>query len=146
MNMTAESTTAPKWFKIIAITALIWNLLGVMAYIMQVTMSPEALAALPEAERLLYETVPSWATGAFAISVFGGTLGCIALFAKKASAFPLFIISLIGILTQMYHSFFMSNSFEVFGPGGAIMPVMVIVVAIYLIWLSQSAKSKGWIS
>ena len=56
------------------------------------------------------------------------------------------ILSLLGIITQMVHAFFMSNSFEVFGPGGAIMPVMVMLVAIYLVWFSMKARENGWIS
>jgi len=50
------------------------------------------------------------------------------------------------VLVQMFHSFFMSNSFEVFGPGGAVMPVMVMLIAIYLVWLSKRAQAQGWFS
>ena len=41
---------------------------------------------------------------------------------------------------------FMSKSFEVFGPGGMIMPIMVIVIAAYLVYLARQAKDKGWLS
>jgi hypothetical protein len=50
---------------------MIWNLLGVMAYTMQVTMSPEPLQALPENEKTLSESEPVWATSAFASAVWG---------------------------------------------------------------------------
>jgi hypothetical protein len=46
----------------------------------------------------------------------------------------------------MFHSFFMSKSFEVFGPGGLVMPVMVIVIAIYLVLLAARAKAHRWTS
>ena len=65
---------------------------------------------------------------------------------KKSWAVPLLGLSLLGIIVQMIHAFFISNSFEVFGPGSAIMPVMVILVAIYLLWLSMKAKKNGWIN
>ena len=37
-----ESTNnkAPKWFTIVAVVLFVWNLLGVMAYITQVMISP----------------------------------------------------------------------------------------------------------
>lgn len=144
----SESTSqlCPRWYWIVAGVGLVWNLMGVMAYIAQVTMTPEAMAELPEAERLLYEATPAWANGAFAIAVFGGALGCLALLLKKVWAVPLFIISLLGILVQMFYAFFMSNSFEVFGPGSAIMPGMVILIAIYLVWFARMAKTRGWIN
>ena len=71
--------TAPKWFMVVAAVLLVWNLLGVMAYVMQVTMSPETLAALPQEQRQLYESTPAWATAAFAVAVNFGALGCVLL-------------------------------------------------------------------
>jgi hypothetical protein len=140
------NTAAPKWFGIVSAIALVWNLLGLMAYVQQVTMSPETLAALPEAQRILMENVPSWSTAAFALSVNAGVLGCLALLLKKAWAMPLFLVSLVSVLVQMFYAFFMSNSYEVFGPGGMIMPIMVMAIAIYLVVLSRQAKASGWIS
>ena len=43
--MSEDTIKAPTWFTVVAAVLLVWNLLGVMAYISQVTMSPEALAA-----------------------------------------------------------------------------------------------------
>ena len=137
---------APKWFMVISVILLIWNLLGVMAYIAQVTMSPESLAALPDDQRQLYESTPAWATAAFAIAVNCGALGCLLLVLKKNLAGLFLQLSLAGILVQMFHSFFMSNSFEVFGPGGMVMPVMVLVIAIYLVILAAKAKAQRWTS
>jgi hypothetical protein len=137
---------APKWFMVVSVILLIWNLMGVMAYIAQVTMSPEALAALPEAERQLYETTPVWATAAFAIAVNCGALGCLLLVLKRNLAGLFLQLSLAGVLAQMFYAFFMSNSYEVFGPGGVVMPVMVIVIAIYLVLLAVRAKTHRWTS
>jgi len=58
---------APKWFMVVAAVLLVWNLIGVMAYIAQVMMSPESLAALPDEQRQIIENTPAWATAAFAI-------------------------------------------------------------------------------
>ena len=140
------NTKAPAWFMIAAVIFLVWNLFGVMAYIMQVTMSPDALAALSDEERLLFETTPAWATAAFAVAVNGGALGCLLLLLKRNLAGFFLQLSLAGVLVQMFHSFFMSQSFEVYGPGGMAMPVMVIIVAIYLVILAAMAKSNGWTS
>jgi len=136
----------PSWFKAVAIVSLIWNLMGVMAFIAQVSMTTEMLAALPQAEQDLYANVPLWATVAFACAVFGGAIGCIALMMKKSIATILFIISLLGISIQMFHSFFISNSFEVFGPGGLIMPTMIIIWAAALLVLAKKSQAQQWIS
>jgi len=137
---------APKWFMIVAVILLVWNLLGVMAYLMQVTMSPEVLATLPEAQLEILENTPAWATAAFAIAVNGGAIGCLLLVLKRNLAGFFLQLSLAGVLVQMFHSFFMSKSFEVFGPGGLVMPVMVIIIAIYLVVLASMAKVNHWTS
>ena len=135
---------APKWFMIVAAVLLVWNLLGVMAYVMQVMMSPETLAALPQEQRELYENTPVWATAAFAVAVNFGALGCVLLLLRRNLAGLFLQLSLAGVLVQMFHSFFMSKSFEVFGPGGLVMPVMVIVIAIYLVVLAAKARTNRW--
>ena len=136
----------PRSFWIISGVALAWNLTGVAAYIAQVTMTEDALMALPEAERMLFENMPAWATGAFAVAVFGGALGSLLLLLRKSWAVPVFIASLAGIVVQLYHSFFIARSIEVYGPGGLIMPAMVLVIGVFLVWYSRSATAKAWIS
>ncbi|MDZ4729274.1 MAG: hypothetical protein SH820_04965 [Xanthomonadales bacterium] len=139
-----SGSSAPKWFTIFAILALLWNLLGVMAFVMQATMSPEALAALPEAEQALYNNYPTWALVAFGVAVFGGALGSLLLALKKNVAGPVLLISLIGVLLQTGHSFFGAKAYEVYGPSSLIMPIMVVVIAIYLVMLAAKAKNNGW--
>jgi hypothetical protein len=143
--MTTTTNKPATWFWVVGVLSLIWNLMGVFAYITQVTMSPEALQALPDEERALYESAPSWATGAFAIAVWGGALGCLLLLLRRKLATPILIISLAGIVVQMYYNLFISNSMEVYGPGGMIRPIMVIAIAIFLIWFARKATANGWL-
>ncbi len=140
-----QSVKLPIWFWIIAGVALVWNLMGVGAYIAQVTMSPESMAVLSEAERTGYENAPAWAIGAFALAVFGGALGCVLLLLRNKIAIPVFGVSLAGIAVQMFHSFVIANSMAIYGPGAAIMPAMVVLIGAGLVWWSMNVKAKGWI-
>ncbi|MGX5202476.1 hypothetical protein [Aliikangiella sp. IMCC44632] len=128
--------------KTINIIALIWNILGLMAFIMHLSMSPEMISQLPPEQQALYTNVPDWLEIAFGAAVIGGTLGCIALLIGNAFAVPLFIISLIGVLAQNYHSFFMSNTFEVMGNSAMVMPILVILIAIYLVVYSLKLRKE----
>lgn len=140
------STNPPKLFYWISGAALVWNLLGIMAYVAQVTMTPEALAALPDGQRELYENMPSWATAAFAIAVNAGALGCLLLVLRKGLALPVLILSMAGVVVQMIHNFLLSDALSVMGPTSAIGPVVVVFIGAYLIWFANDAKGKGWIS
>jgi hypothetical protein len=147
--MSEESTISnvPKWFLGVAIASLIWNLLGVFAYLGQMYLmsNPEMLAELSVDEQNLYKDTPIWATIGFTLAVWGGALGSLLLILKKKAAKPVLIVSLAGILVQMYHSFFISNNFEVYGPGAAVMPVMIIIFGIGLVWLSDKSVKEGWL-
>lgn len=133
-------------FWIISVLALLWNLMGVMAYIAQVTMTPEALQALPLEEQQLFTDIPTWATAAFAIAVWGSFLGCILLLVRRKLAIRVFMVAFAGILVQMVHSLFISKSIEVYGPGyGATMPIMIFLIGAFLIWYSRKAASLGWL-
>jgi len=136
----------PKSYYWIAGVALVWDLLGVMAYITSVTMSPEALAALPDAQRALYESTPAWATAAFAIAVNGGVLGSLLLLLRKTIALPVLIVALIAVLTQMFHGYFMANTLEALGGANAGFSGVIIFIASFLVWFANDAKSKGWLS
>ncbi len=135
------------WFWVIGILALIWNLLGVFAYLAEAYMSDEILSALPAEQQALYAERPAWVTAAFAIAVFAGALGCIAMLIRKKLAASLFILSLLAVIAQQIYAFFLSNTMEVMGGASAMgMPIMIIVVAIFLVWYARRATTKGWLS
>lgn len=128
---------------IISIVALLWNLLGIMAYMMHVTLTAEDLAAMNEAERALYTGAPAWVTAAYAIAVFGGTLGCVGLLLRKSWAVAVFAVSLVAIIAQMGYSLLMTDLIEVMGASSVIMPLVVVAIGAYLLYFANNAKSTG---
>ena len=144
--MTDELTEPPKAFYWIAGIALLWNLLGIMSYVSQVTMSPEALAALPEAKRVFFENQPSWVTSAFAIAVNACAMGCVLLLLRKSWAIPVFILSLLGVLLQFGHNYFIADGFAIFGRTSLAVPLSITIIGAGLIKYSMDAKARGWLS
>ncbi|MEP0203254.1 MAG: hypothetical protein ABJ084_02825 [Halioglobus sp.] len=134
-----------RWYYIILSIALLWNLLGVSAFVMQIMMTPEAMANLPPAERELYANIPIWSTVAFGVAVLGGTLGCIGLLLRKQWGLIVLWLSLLGILTQMTHVLLLSDVLKVSGPGAAVMPVLITVVAVALIIIGRNANTRHWL-
>ncbi len=136
----------PTSFWIIAGVALVWNLIGLMIYYMQVTSSPEELAQYyNEAELAFVTSTPTWATSAYAIAVTAGVLGCLFLLLRKAWALPMFIISLAGVFVQDIHAFLIADGIDVWGMKATILPVIVFVIGVGLIFYSRSAKDSHWI-
>ncbi len=137
----------PTSFWIIAAVALVWNLIGIMIFYMQVTSSPEELAQYyNEAELAFVTSTPTWATSAYAIAVTAGVLGCLFLLLRKAWALPMFIISLAGVFVQDIHAFLIADGIGVWGMKATILPVIVFVIGVGLIFYSRSAKDSHWIA
>lgn len=136
----------PRSYWIVSVVALLWNLIGIMTYLMSVTMTDETLAAMTDAERALHTDIPAWVTSAYAIAVFGGTLGCVALLMRKAWAVPVFMVSLVAILVQMGHALFGTALIEVQGAGATVLPLLIIAIAAYLVVFSKSARRRRWIT
>jgi len=144
--MTTKSTTKPPiWFWIVSAIALLWNAMGVNAYIQQ-AYHTETHRSQYNAEQLeMIANQPSWYTTVFALAVFGGLLGCFALLFRKKWAKPLFFISLIGVIGQMYYNLIVIKAHEMFGSFETIMTIMIPLIAILLLFLSRKGSIKGWL-
>ena len=143
----SESTKKPGIsFLIIGIVALVWNLIGVMAYLDQAYMTTEELLAKSVAKQALYTDIPAWVTSAFAIAVFGGALASILLLLRKKLATFVFMLSFAGIVAQMSYNFFMSNAAEVYDIGDIILSVMLLIIGAFLVWYSKKMEQQGIIS
>ena len=139
-------TQAPKWFRVAAIIALLWNILGCLAFVADLQLKPEDIAKLPEAQQALYASRPAWSVAATAIAVFGGTLGCIGLILKRKWAFVLLLLSLLGILGQDIAMFVLANAAEAAGSFAIVLQSVVLIVGVWLVLLSRKAMASGWIS
>ena len=128
------------WF--IGIFMLVWNVMGCVNFFMQ--MNPDMLAAYRESERAVIEGRPIWATGAFAVAVFGGALGCLLLLLRKSAAFYLFVASLLGVIVTMVHSLGVGIDFGLGEILGIIL--MPVLVAVFLIWYLKYSQHRGWVS
>lgn len=68
-------------FRTIASALLVWNLIGIAAFVAQITADLGQLALTDPATADAFRAMPQWAWGAYAIAVFTGTAAAIALFA-----------------------------------------------------------------
>ncbi|MCU7999300.1 hypothetical protein L5M29_12795 [Shewanella sp. SM95] len=78
---------APLWFYFVATLSLLWNIMGLMAFVMQMTMTPDALAQMSPDQIKLYETTPIWVDAVFGFAVVSGVLGCLLLLFRKLIAY-----------------------------------------------------------
>ncbi|WP_397446749.1 hypothetical protein [Polaribacter sp. R77954] len=139
----ATITKPSKSFWVISVLALVWNLIGTIAYLGQAFMTDEMKALIPKEQLKLIENAPSWVTAAFAIAVWFGLLGSLLLLIRKKLAHKIFIISLLGVLVQTGYNLFMTNALDVYGYSGLIQPIITIMISLFLISFAKKGENSG---
>lgn len=133
------------WFWIVAVLAVLWELTGVASYLYHVTMTPAAIDALPAGEAELMRITPAWINGVFAVAVWSGLLGGIALLLRRRWARPLLLVSVIAAAIQFGYIFSLGRGFETVGTQGAVFPVVIVLIGALLVWLAGFAGKRGWL-
>lgn len=140
-----NAVSRPKSFWLIAVLGLLWNLVGVLMFLMTVAMTPEQLATLPAEQRQVVEATPSWLNVLFGIAVATGTLGALGLLLKKRWAATLFLLSLLVVVVQMVASFAVTPMWSLVGPSSVVMPAIVVLIALGLWLYARKAAARGWL-
>jgi hypothetical protein len=142
---TAYSERVPTWFWAVAVVALLWEAMGCYAYLTQVSMSADQLAALPEGQRQLFTSMPDWVTAAYGIATWGGLLAAVLLILRRRWATIMFAVSLIAVLVQFGWSFIVADAAGVVGPSAYGLPAFIVAAGIALLWFSSWAAKRGWL-
>lgn len=139
--MTTTSTNKPPiWFWILSAIALIWNAMGVNAYLQQAYNTEVYRGMYSEEQLEIAANMPAWITAAFAIAVFSGALAAIGLLLRKSWSVKLWLLSLIAVIVQMGYT--LINGYE----SNIVMTIMILVFALLFVWFSRMSEVKGWLS
>jgi hypothetical protein len=141
----SDKTSPPVWFWVISVIALLWYLMDMSAFFMRVLMTDDVIKAMPDNQQHLYRNIPLWVNIVFAGEVFGGALGCVGLLLRKKWALPLFVVSILGVLSQTFYVYFLSDAISTMGTPAVVMPLLAILIGIGMIVLAKSAISKRWL-
>jgi len=137
-----ESPVKLHWsFWFVCIIGLVWNAGGAVNYLMQTNM--EFVSSMPATHQAIIAGRPIWATGGFAIGVFGGVLGCIFLLLRWRSSINILLISLIGIIVTMVHTIdVVVSEIEFSILEVIVMGILPLVVALALMLYARYAIAK----
>lgn len=133
----------PVTFWIISGVFLAWNLIGLMFYYMQVTMTPEFMAeSFSDVQVAFMMSTPAWATAGYAIAVNAGVIAALLLLMRNRWAKAFFIASFAGVLAQDFDAFVLSGAIEVWGTSALYLPTFVIMICVAELWYSHSVANR----
>lgn len=134
----------PGWLWGMAGLAVLWNLMGVLAFVGHMTVDPETVSEDPAVVQL-YQEIPMWVNVCFGTAVIAGTLGSLLLMFRSKWSIVLFLVSLIGLAGQHTYMYLISDALSVLGWGQAGFALCVAMVAVWLLVVSVSANRQGYL-
>jgi hypothetical protein len=130
-------------FWILAIAILLWNIAGDIAYLTQVTADWDGLAKTDPVTADSFRQMPKWAWGAYAVAVWVGTAGALALLVRRRIAALLFAISFVAVIIQFSWCFTVFHLIAKKGPGTLVFPVIIALIALLSALYAQRKTREG---
>lgn len=131
--------------KIFAWVMVAWNLIGIAAFVGEISMTAEDLAVLPPDLQVIYQNTPMWVYIAYGVAVFGGFIGSVLLALGKKLSFAILSLSLAGVMLQQFYSLVVVDLINKLGPSIMIMPVIVLACSVILVVVSRRGAARGWL-
>jgi hypothetical protein len=147
--MRAVATRAadpPRWYWAVVGLAVLWTLVGVSAWVMDLLTDEATLATLTEGQRQLYAARPPWLFVVFGVAIFSGLAGAVGLALRARWAKPALALSLAAVVVQFGYTLLVMPAIELLGPAAAIpFPLTVVAVGALLLWFAVVAERRGWV-
>lgn len=141
--MEPNSGKVPASVWIVCGLAVVWNLLGVAAFAMQLAMPAEALQAMPPEQRAIYEATPGWIYLFYGVATIGGVLGSLGLLLRRRWAAPVYLVALIGLVLQVLASYAVTPAWSAGGAASLGFPVLLVAVAAALWLFARRMAARG---
>lgn len=133
----------PVWFWIVGIVVLLWNGYSLWDYYNSVSLNEEYLSAYPGYLDFVL-AMPMWAKGAWGLATMTGVLASLCLLTRRAWAYPLFILSLLGMIGTAGDQF-TSKVMPELTTGILVFTMFIVVVGVLLVIYAKMMKAKGWL-
>jgi hypothetical protein len=149
MQDAVESRAVPIHLWIVGILSLLWSGFGSYDYVMTRQRNTDYLASMmptvdPNAVLAWIDAFPVWAQFGWGLGVWMGLAGSVLLLLKHRWAVPAFALSLIGAVLGLGYQAVMAPPLAgAEGPMYAMMPYIIILIALGLFLYARAQRSSG---
>ena len=132
----------PGWHLwVVGIIGVLWNGFGCFDFTMTATRNEAYLSGFPEEMVAYWTAMPWWMFAVWAIGVFGGLAGSIALLMRRAIAVPLLAASLIAAAISMVIGMTAQDAPKM--EGSEIFTVLILGIALGLLVYAYWQNRRG---
>lgn len=140
----AADVRTPRHVWVVGVLALLWNSLGALDYTMTETRNASYLSSFTPEQLAYFYGFPKWAVATWALSVWGGVLGSLAVLLRKRWAVPVFALSLATMLLTFFHNFVLTDGVAVMGGVGSLaFPAVIVAVGVALPAYARGLARRG---
>ena len=136
--------TPPRWLFWVSILLLLWNLVGIFAFITQWNLSSADIAKLPDAQQQMWAQMGSVTWTAYAVAVLSGTFAAVMLLWRKKLAVGGFLLNVIALLLQFSGPLGFAMAANELGM--MVFPLFIIAVGIMELFLTRKWRNIGWLN
>ncbi|MGZ2412718.1 hypothetical protein ACUXST_002147 [Sphingomonas sp. F9_3S_D5_B_2] len=136
------SRAVPRWFLAAAIASLLFMLVGVAGYVMDLVMDPQSLGAQ---QQELMAARPIWMKGAYAVAVWSGLAGAVLLLMRNRLAEPVLLLSLVGTVFTFIPYALVPAVRDAVSSADIIAGVVVTAIVALIYAFARRACGQGWL-
>jgi len=140
--MTRTAPT-PKHLWIIAVIALLWNLMGAFDYLMTQTENEGYMSQFTPEQLEYFYGFPMWFEVFWALAIWGGVAAAILLLLRNRLALPVFAMSFVSMVITAVYSYAFSDGMAVMGAVGLVWSLAIFAIALFLVLYSRAMAARG---
>lgn len=142
MSETGKSRPWHLW--VVGVLGVLWNGFGCVDFTMTAMRNEAYLKPYPPEMLEYIFNQPAWSWAVWAIGVFGGLLGSLALLLRNSLALPFFLASFLGAAVSMANGYFDTNAPRM--DGMEAFPFIILAIALALLVYAAWQRRAGTLS
>jgi hypothetical protein len=128
---------------IVGVLSLLWNAMGAFDYVMTETRNASYMKDFTPEQLAYFYGFPKWVIATWALSVWGGVAGSIALLLRRRWAVPVFAVSMATMAITFVHNYVLTDGLSVMGgPGGLVFAAVIVAVGVGLLVYARALAGK----
>ncbi len=142
----ADLTTKTPWHLwLVGVVSLLWNGFGCFDFVQSYTRGEAYYRSMgmTDDQIALMATYPDWMWLVWFVGVFGGLAGAVLLLLRNRLAGWAWLASLVGATVSLIYCGLISDMVQTLGVGMIVMPVVIVIIAAFLVWYAWTMGKRG---
>jgi hypothetical protein len=131
-----------RWFWAAAIASLLFMLVGVAGFVLDVTTDPNSL---PIDQQALVKSRPTWMVIAYAVATWTGLAGAVLLLLRRKLAEPVLLASLVAAAFTFLPYAIVPAMRDLISTNDIAAALIVLAIVWTIYWFARHSRMRGWL-